>query len=204
MNQHHSDSSFGTSIIYEDRLPLSVAYYPTEPESGELLRVGVQNDDVLRMVLSLDEASAAGKTDEGEHSAEMQRLEFKVNLMMEMLGELYSQNMQFPDPVPVKLGAYSASWMVDESETLPAIGSYLALSVYLSRRYPRPLVLFAQVSNIIEVPVGGVVNPESFSPTMEAWIEADFLSMPQQTLDTLERFVFRQHRRFVAFSRRKS
>ena len=192
MNQHHSDSNFGTSIIYEDRLPLSVAYYPAEPESGELLRVGVQNDDVLRMVLSLDEASVTGKSDEGEHSAEIQRLEFKLNLMMEMIGELYSQNMQFPEPVPVKLGAYSVSWMMDENETLPDIGRYLALSVYLSRRYPRPLVLFAQVSNI------------ELCETGEKWIEADFLSMPQQTLDTLERFVFRQHRRFVAFSRRKS
>jgi hypothetical protein len=118
-------------------------------------------------------------------------LEFKVNLMLDMLGELYSRSVDFPESIPIKIGAAAVSWMVGEQENAPETGGFLSLQIYLTRRYPRPLVLFAQVQQIIPCETG------------EKWVEAVLLPMPQQTQDNLEKFVFRQHRRFVAFSRRK-
>lgn len=192
MAQQVSSSNFGSSIIYEDRLPLKVERYAGEPENGELLRIGQQNEEVLRMVMSLDDVASTNKNDDSERNSDVQRLEFKVNLILDMLGELYSQNSNLPESTPIKLGAYAASWMIAETESPPALNDYVALNIYLTRRYPRPLVLFAQVVNVSECETG------------EKWVDVDLLSMPPQTLDALERFVFRQHRRFVAFSRRQS
>lgn len=192
MSAHNPQSSFGSSLFYEDRLPIKVECYNSEPPAGELLRVGQLNDEVLRSIMSLDEAVAAEKGDDKERQSELQRLEVKVNLMLDMLSELYAQSIEFPDLAPVKIGASQAYWLAGDSEAQSMeLGANIGLHVYLTRRYPRPLVLMGQVKQRIQSELG------------EAWIELQLLPMPQQTQNSLERFVFRQHRRLVAFSRRK-
>ena len=189
MTEHSHDRNFGSSIVYEDRLHLKVEPYSSEPESGEVLRNGLQNEEILRMVMSLDEVMPSEKSD--DRDSEIQRLEFKMNLMLDMLGEIYSKNVDFPELFPVKLGASVVSWMIGDEDFVPELESYVALHVYLNRRYPRSIVLFARVVQFNDCESG------------EKWVTAELLPMPMQTQDCLERFVFRQHRRFVAFSRQK-
>ena len=189
MTQHTPDTNFGSSIVYEDRLHMKVEPYSAEPESGEVLRNGLQNDEILHMVMSLDEVLPSDKGE--DRDAEIQRLEFKMNLMLDMLGEIYSRNVDFPELFPVKLGAAAISWMVGDEDVVPELESYVALHLYLNRRYPRPVVLFARIAQL------------SDGEADEKWVTAELLPMPMQTQDCLERFVFRQHRRFVAFSRQK-
>jgi len=190
MTRNVSKSNLGSSVIFEDCLPLKVEPCAVAPETGELLRVGLLNDEALRMVLSLDDQVMSDKSDD-ERSGEFQRLEFKVNLILDMLGELFAQRVDFPETRAIKLGALFASWRLNEYDVIPDVGSYVSLSIYLTQRYPRPLVLFAQVSQVVE------------DESAAKWLEVALLSMPQHSQDSLEKFVFRQHRRSIAFSRRK-
>ncbi len=191
MTRNVSESNLGSSVVYEDSLPLKIEPCAAAPETGELLRVGLLNDEVLRMVLSLDDLSVGERPDD-ERSGELQRLEFKVNLILDMLGELYAQRVDFPAARSIKLGALSVAWQLKEDDPGMAPGACVSLHLYLTQRYPRPLVLHGKISRVFKE-----------GEQMGDWLEVALLPMPQQTQDSLEKFVFRQHRRSVAFSRRQ-
>ena len=130
---------------------------------------------LLRVILALDEYPA-------EHSEELATLDFKVNIILELLGELLSRQLDLPAPVTLSLGATELMWTSDAD--LPAAGEHIELSIYLHRTFPRPFTLRGQVSE---------AQPGSCHVQLD--------SLPDSLQDMFEKFIFAHHRREVAHGR---
>ncbi len=175
-----SPESLGSGLVLEDRLPL---HWRVAETPGGAPQQQQANEEILRVILSLDEHHHVEASDENpEYAHEIQRLESKINLILELVSQVLARQLQLPEALAVRLSAHEIEW---QTAAAPAIGSALLIEAYLCPRYPRPLMLPATVK-------------ESSGARVRAVF--DDLGVPVQ--DLLEKLIFRHHRRLIAASRR--
>jgi len=172
---HHERLRLGTSPI--DALP--------DPELRDQL--DTENERFLRGLAAMEEHVEPGEDGEGLHP-ELARLDLKVSLLMDLVGELLSRQAGLPSPEPVRFNGEGIAWA--SRDTLPE-GRLVALELYLHGGLPRPLHLFARV--VAARPAG-----EGFELTGE------FLGLSETVRDLIEKHVFRAHRRQVARHRART
>jgi hypothetical protein len=179
-----SPESLGTGVALVERLPLRWQAWAGSPD--EAARQRQANEETLRVILSLDEHPHGELTDEDPALAqELARLESKLNLVLELVGQLLVRQLVLPPPVAVQLHADSLKW---ETATPPPAGARLLIELYPCNRFPRPLALPA------------VARPESRA----GWAAAGFEELGEAVQDQLEMLIFRHHRRRVAAARRSN
>lgn len=177
-----------SGLVYEDRMPLAWEQLPADPDPAEIPPILQSNEQLLRCLTALDEVR--GDTVDDDHGAlahDIARLDYKLNLLLDMVGQLLRLQRPAPAAVPVRLGADGIRWC---ATTAPAQDSPVRIELYLSRSLPTPILLFGRVAAIdredggqrIDVRFGQVSEP------MRNW---------------LEKLIFRQHRRQVAQARRR-
>lgn len=171
--------TFGAGLVLEDRLPLHW-HINESPDAASHLQLS--NEETLRVILSLDEHHIEASDENPEFAHEVQRLETKINLILELVSQVLARQLQLPEALPVRLAAHEIEW---ETATAPAVGSLLLIEAYVCPRYPRPLLLPATVKDS----TGGRVRAVF-----------DDLGAPVQ--DLLEKLIFRHHRRLIAATRR--
>jgi len=176
---HETPDSFGTGLLLEDRLPLHWRVAVT-PDAAPQLQLS--NEETLRVILSLDEHHVEASDENPEFAHEVQRLESKINLILELVSQLLARQLQLPEALPVRLSAHEIEW---ETATAPAVGSSVLIETYVCPSYPRPLFLPATVIGSS----GGRVR-------------AEFDDLGEPVQDLLEKLIFRHHRRLIAASRR--
>jgi hypothetical protein len=166
------------SLCYEQSLPFGIRVLNEKPDHYQLESSGLHNEGILRSLASME--SMALESDEtDELRMEIQRLENKVDLMLDMLMELASRANPPPQEVQVRFNEYALEWR-DEPAVTP--GQWVELSLYLNPRFPQPLLL------------PGVVDQND--PNV-----VHFEELTENFRDLLSRFIFRQHRRLVARKR---
>lgn len=168
----------GTGLTLDERLP--VRWRADSP--GELAALRHANEDTLRTILSLDDHHVELPEESVELAHELQRLESKLNLVLELMSRVLARQLDLPPPVPLHLTAQSLEW---EASAAPASGSRGWLEIYLCPRYPQPLFLPAIIEH--------VAPPR---------VRAVFVEPGEGVQDLLETLIFRHHRRQVAASRR--
>lgn len=176
--------STASSLLFTGHLPLVWRELPSPPDEAELHNLEQSNLSILRTVFTLD-IHAGDYNDDPSMSAnasELKRLDFKVSLLLEMVGQLFAGQQAIPHERLLTLTVNDLTWQADVA---PPIGSLLRLELYCNLSYPRPLILYAQVHQIVPI-------------SDDYQIKASFyqLGMPMQ--ESLERYIFLQHRRFVA------
>ena len=176
----------GGGLVYSDSVPLAWRDLKQMPDEQALARISETSQQVLRLILSIEEQHA-DLTEEGDLQREdIARLEFKLNLLVDLVGQLLARQAIIPAPLAMSLNAHGIEWTADDA---PRQNSYIEVELYLSPRYPRPVVLPGFVESVNEVPEGTrtqVIFPEFSEPLQDA----------------LEKFIFRRHRRTVANPRR--
>lgn len=172
--------SLGSGLVLEDRMPLH--WRASEMPSGEPHQQQA-NEETLRVILSLEEHHVEASDENPEFAHEIQRLESKINLILELVSQVLARQLQLPEALPVWLSAHKIEWQAVGA--VPAAGSPVLIEAYVCPRYPRPLYLPATV----ESAVSGRVRATF-----------DDLGMPVQ--DLLEKLIFRHHRRLIAATRR--
>ncbi len=173
----------GSSVTLDDTLP--VTWRPQGASSAEqLLSLQVANHEVLQTILSLDEHHPELDEEPAEVAIELQRLEFKLNLVLDLLGHVLSKQLELPARVPVRLAADCIEWQA----ATPLPGSKVLVEVYLSHHYPRPLVL------------PGVAR----AATRGGYVQVAFHDLGEPVQNALEKLIFRNHRRRVALARRSA
>jgi hypothetical protein len=171
-------------LAYED--VLSVDWVPRAADwSATQIEQNMQrNLRVLRTCDALDETRGAEKSDDDSPLAgEVARLEFKVDLLLELVGQVLAQSRPRPPAVPVRFNALGASWQ--SAGAVPDSGAGGLLRVYLRDALVDPLTLAAQIVSV--------------GPT--GLVRARFEMIGESVADQLERLVFRRHRRQVAETR---
>lgn len=146
-----------------------------------------ENINRLQVILGLDDYSSHDlHDDEKGLAAEIQRLDFKINIILGLVAQLVTARSELPAPVHVTL---SANLLVFEtSENRPPKGAMLALELFLDKRYPFPLVLRGRV--------------ESAPQSLEINVMLEPFSAAFQEL--LEKYIFRCHRRHIARLKKSS
>ncbi len=177
-------------LILETCLPLDwqpLAAPLTPEEMGRLER---DNLDVLRVVSALETpVGESGEEGNDGNATELARLDFKLNLLLDMVGQLLSRELTLPDTRPLTLTPVELHWR--DFDTPPS-GGLTQVRLWLTGRYPHPIVLPAIVERVTEVAEGG--------PTA---VTARFQDLGGALRAALERHIFVQHRRHTARRRRR-
>src|SRR5277367_6021631 len=180
------ESFLGDGLIFEEALP--VVWTPGPLAEGLVLaRLNAENHQLLGAEASLDEVRVheALKDESPALIQELQRLEYKVNILLRLTAELAVRNMGLPQAQRVRLTSQALEWFGDE---LPAQGSTGLLAVYINSALPQP-VKFPCV-------VAGERTLDDSRAT-----QLRFSGMSDAVVEQLDKLIFRHHRRLVAGAR---
>ena len=123
------------------------------------------------------------KVEDAPYAADIMRLDMKINLLLDLVGQLLVANHPRPTPVPVRFNALGAMWR--GGGTLPEAGEQGIVEIYLRDSLSEPLRMAGRVTSV----------------TPEGGIKVKFLPMGEAVSDLLEKLAFRRHRRQIAGTR---
>lgn len=180
---------FAEGLTYQERLPVTWRMLDEPLTERELAHYNESNEAVLNTIAALEEHHP--ELHEGQHGHELARLDFKLNLLLDLVGQLITQNVELPAPTLVKLGAHAIAGYEKLEGSPPPLGRHFLVSVYLHAGYPRPTVLPARL-----------VAAEASGPVF--LLAASLEGLSESVHDLLEKFIFRHHRRTIAHTRHSS
>ena len=123
------------------------------------------------------------KVEDAPYATDIMRLDLKLNLLLDLVGQLLVANHPRPNPVPVRFNALGAMWR--GSGTLPEAGEQGIVEIHLRDSLSEPLRMAGRVTSV----------------TPEGGIKVKFLPMGEAVSDLLEKLAFRRHRRQIAGTR---
>ncbi len=171
-------------LAYEDVLPLS--WRVAKQQVSEVYRRGLSesNAKLLQACAALEEHGPTEKADDrSPFHADLVRLDLKMNLLLDMVGQLLIANRPRPPAMPVRFNALGAVWQ--QTQNLPIIGSYGVLEMYLRECMFEPIRLAGQVAGVSE----------------QGRIKVKFDNPGELVAELIEKLAFRRHRRQVAGAR---
>jgi hypothetical protein len=175
-------------LAYEDVVP--VAWQPLDepPDPLAIAAMEESNLHLLQACTAMDEQPAAvprDKSDDGHPlAADLARLEFKLNLVLDMVAQLASREARRPAPTHVRFNSHGATCAAPNP--VPAPGSIGVLHIHIRGALPRPLSMPARVSGL----------------DAQGRVRVRFFPMSEALGDMLDKLAFRRHRRHVAEARR--
>ncbi len=179
-----------SSLIFAGHLPLAWRELPALPDAAELQRLEQTNLHILRTLFALDiHAGDHGEDPSAFTSAsELKRLDFKVGLLLEMVGHLFAAQQAIPPERLLTLTVTDVTWRADAA---PPLNALFRLELYCNLSYPRPLILHACVS-------------ETIPSSNDCQIKATICPPSEPLQEDLERYIFLRHRRMIANQRASS
>jgi hypothetical protein len=167
-------------LAYQDVLPVGWKPLSKAPDLPTVTSMADGNIRILQVCAAIEEQGAVEKKDEkSPHHADIMRLEVKMNLLLDLMGQLLAAAKPRPPATVIRFNALGGVW---KSAAPPRVGEQGLLEIYLRDSLPQPLTMIA---NITHVSPDGQVRA-TFSPPGEA------------AADLIEKLAFRRHRRQVA------
>ena len=179
-------SFLGEGLVYEENLPVGWAEIPlTDPHM--LLRINGDNLQLLSAEASLDEVRVAeGLKDESPALMhELQRIEYKLNILLRLVAEVAVRNASMPVAERVRLSSHAMEWFGNRT---PRVGSTGILSIYVNSALPQPVKIPARVD--------GERTQDGLRVA-----QLTFTGLSDATTQMLDKLIFRHHRRLVAGAR---
>jgi hypothetical protein len=166
-------------LAYHDVLPVQWLALPAPPDRFELIGLEEANILLLQACISVEEHPVRDKNEElGALAGEIARLDFKLNLVMQLLSKLVARG-KMPPATTINFNGIGASWTCVGDP--PLVGANGLLRVQLRSTLPQPLELPAEV-----VAVEGSNAKVKFPVLSEALVEL------------IQRLAFLRHRRQIA------
>jgi hypothetical protein len=158
-------------------------HFDADADLGDPIVQQCCESEALALLHSLQviEESRTKRDESAERDADLERLERKLDLVLELLAAQLSRG-DAPDAVPVYLSASVVRWPQVHAHVPGTRGR---LRLHLHRLLPRPLSLPAEV---LSAPAGE--------------LHLQFLPLGEACEESLRRHVFLRHRRQLAESRR--
>jgi hypothetical protein len=169
-------------LAYEDLLPVRWIAHVKPVDEITAQHLAERNVRVLHASDALEEFGQLDKPDdESPHSADLMRLDFKLNLLLDLASQLLAQSQPRVGPLAIRLNAMGASWKADSP---PKPGEHGILEV--------------GIRDVIVQPLNLPAESVAASPG-EARVR--FTALGEVVADHIEKLVFRRHRRKIAGSR---
>jgi hypothetical protein len=173
-------------LAYEDLLPVRWTAHDEPVPDLQAQHLAERNLRVLQACDALEEHGRLEKADEeSPHSADLMRLDLKLNLLLDVVGQLLAASQQRAEPRQIRFNAMGAHF-VWPAEL--AVGAHGILEVTLRDIIVQPLQLPAEV-------VSGAAAGQ---------VRVRFLALGETVADHIEKLVFRRHRRKIAGARQHS
>jgi len=169
-------------LAYEDVLPLAWRRLPEPFDPATIGSFADRNLRVLQSLSALEEHGQIEKpTDETSvHAADILRLDMKMNLLLDMVGQLMIASRPRPRTAAIRFNALGAVWQ--GIAPLPDLGAQGVLEVFMRDCIAEPLRLVGRIASV----------------TPDGKIKAKFIHPGEHIADLLEKLAFRRHRRQVA------
>ena len=180
------ESFLGDGLIFEEALPVVWTAGPLA-EGLALARLNADNHQLLAAEASLDEVRVheALKDESPALVQELQRLEYKVNILLRLTAELALRNNGLPPPQRVRLTSRALEWFGAQRA---AAGSTGLLAVYINSALPQPIKIPCVV-------VGERTQEDAYAVQMR------YSGMSDAVVEQIDKLIFRHHRRLVAGAR---
>lgn len=120
-------------------------------------------------------------SDDGAPSVDLQRIDSKLNAIMELFALLLERDLTAPPRVPLRFNAHGIEWQAAEP---PPGGQPIAIRIHLEACPALPLELAAV----------------AIDPPEPGWAAAHFEAIRPPLAEAIAKMVFREHRRQVADS----
>ncbi len=180
------NSFLGDGLIYEELLP--VAWTPGPLAEGmALARLNADNQQLLGAEASLEvvRANEALKDESPSLVHELQRLEFKINILLRLTAEIAVRDNALPPAERVKMTSHALEWY---GARAPAAEETGLLTIYLNPALPQAVKIPCLAQR--EVIVDG-----------SRATELKFVGLTEAVAQLLEKLIFRHHRRLIAGAR---
>jgi len=171
-------------LAYQDVLPVLWRQMPTPADRDMAAGFTERNLQILQAWDAMDEHSAVDKPDESApYAADIIRLDLKINLLLDLMGQLLAANRPRPPAVSVRFNALGGMWR--GANPLPEAGEQGVAEIYLHDCLPQPLRLPGRVTSV----------------TPDGHVKVKFAPVGEAVADLIEKLAFRRHRRQIAGSR---
>jgi hypothetical protein len=187
----NENSGFGTGLCYEDILPLRWRRSSDALPLARSLAINLGNEQLLRHLAAVDEFRSESGDDDSQTAHDLHRLESKIDLLIDLMGEFIARQSALPEAVPVRMSAETLTWTC-ASAAAPAMGDRVEAEIFLSTRYPRPLVMYGSIESV-QAEERGQVR-----------VSLRYGELSDGVRSALEKTIFRHHRRLVAHARQSS
>lgn len=176
-------SFLGDGLVFEETIPVSWTSAPLA-EGATLLRLNADNQQLLVAESSLEEVRVheALKDESPALIHELQRIEYKINILLRLTAELTLRGSGLPAPQKVRIASHAMEWLANPA---PAVGSTGVVSIYINPALPQPLKFAASIEG--EGKIDGAKA-----------VQVRFVGVGDAVATLLEKLVFRHHRRLVA------
>ena len=179
-------SFLGDGLVFEESLPVAWTAGPLA-EGLSLARLNADNHQLLGAESTLDEVrvSEALKDESPALLHELQRLEYKLNILLRLTAELSARNSPLPAAQSVRLASRGLEW---RGEGGPMAGSTGLLQVYINPALPQAL----------KIPATAVGDGVQDGVRV---VQLRFSGLSDAVVELLDKLIFRHHRRLVAGAR---
>ncbi len=168
-------------LAYEEVLPISWAPVSGPVDAALAASFAHRNVRLLQALAAIEDHGAADKPDES--TPDLTRLDFKINLLLDLVGQLVVANRPRPASVAIRFNSQGAIWRA--SAALPAVGKQGMVEIHLRDFLVEPLRLLGTITSV----------------GADGEVTAKFAPVGEPLADLLERLIFRHHRRQVAGNR---
>ena len=170
-------------LACSDVLPVEWQTLTQPLNSYNLVSMEEANILLLQACVAVEENPVRDKNEDlGPLAGELARLDFKLNLVLQLLSKLVSQD-RISTPTSIQFNALGASWTA--LGAAPAVGERGVLRVQLRSSLPQPLELPAEVSAVTG-----------------ATVRVKFPELAEGTVELIQKLAFLRHRRHIADARK--
>lgn len=171
-------------LAFQDVLPVIWRQMSNPADREMAAGFTERNLQILQAWDAIDEHGSVEKADENApYAADIMRLDLKLNLLLDMVGQILAANRPRPTAVPVRFNALGGMWR--GTAPLPEAGQQGVAEIYLHDCLVQPLRLPGRVTNV----------------TPDGQVKVRFAPVGEAVADLIEKLAFRRHRRQIAGSR---
>ncbi len=164
--------------------PLNWTALRAEPDAMQRSRLSDSNSHVLQLYMLLGDQAGETPGEEADTAKlELQRLETKVDYLVDLVSRVAIQHLPLPPATTVQLGGGRVQWQAGAA--VPAIGSLVRIDLFLPPIITQALQLVASIDSVTPDAAGAVVVGR-----LQLGGGSD--------ADLLDKIIFRCHRREVA------
>jgi hypothetical protein len=168
-------------LAYSDALPMRWQPLTAALDPLQVANWMEHNLRLLQACAAIEDYGITEKPDDAtSHGSEFARLDLKVNLLLDLVGQLMVAQRPRPPAMPLRFNAIGATWRV--AGTPPRPREKGTLEIYLRECLAQPLRLIGEI-----VSVGS-----------DSMVKVRFEYPGEPVADLIEKLAFRRHRRQVA------